>query len=121
MAVSDRSAVALTEHVGRAAHDSKDQPSSRERRSGLAVSATPASESKSELHVPGQLIPFGLLTTRPAPPLPMIVMDTLDSTTNLAPVVFAESIVTAQSGVPVQAPVQPAKRGRPRLPISASG
>src|SRR5262245_10267572 len=75
----------------------------------MAVSTTLASESKLELHAPGQLIPSGLLTTRPLPPLPMIVTFSVDTKTNLAPMVFAESIVTSQLPMPEQAPVQPAK------------
>jgi hypothetical protein len=87
------------------------QPSNREFGDGSSVSVTLLPESNEAEHVPGQSMPAGVLTMRPAA-LPVIDAETTnDVTLNAALTVTASVIVTLQVVVDValQAPPQPEK------------
>jgi len=61
------------------------------------------------VHVPGQLIPAGLLVTLPVP-LPDVVTVSAAPAVNVAVTVSAAVMVSLHVDEPVQAPLQPPKR-----------
>lgn len=76
---------------------------------GVAVSVSCAPGAKVALHVPGQLIPAGLLVTDPVP-LPASATVSATPALNVALTVSAAVIVTTQELVPVQLPLHPPKK-----------
>jgi dUTPase len=84
-------------------------PTKLEPAAGVSVRLTLVPLGKFALHVPGQLIPVGVLATVPDP-LPAIVTDSAKLTMlKVAVTDCAALIVTVQLPVPVQAPLHPAK------------
>jgi hypothetical protein len=86
------------------------QPVKVEPAAALAVSVTLVPPPKLALHVPGQLMPAGVLVTVPEP-VPAVVTDNAKLTRlKVAVTDWAAFIVTVQLPVPVQAPpLHPAK------------
>lgn len=74
----------------------------------VSVSVTFVFGAKLALHVPGQLIPVGLLVTVPVP-LPDVVTVNASPGVNAADTLSVAVIVTLQAAIPEQAPLQPPK------------
>ena len=71
------------------------------------MSETFVPEAKLAVHVPGQLIPAGLLVTVPVPDA--VTVSGYEVEENVAPTVSAPVISTVQPAVPVHAPLHPPK------------
>ena len=72
------------------------------------MSETFVPEAKLAVHVPGQLIPAGLLVTVPVPD--SVIVSAYDAEVEkVAPTVLAPVMSTVQPAVPEQAPLQPPK------------
>jgi hypothetical protein len=85
------------------------QPAKLEPVAGVSVRVTLVPLAKFALHVPGQVMPAGMLVTVPDP-LPATVTDKAKVTVlKVAVTAWAALIVTVQVPVPVQALLQPAK------------
>ena len=76
---------------------------------GVAVRVTFEPAEKLALHVPGQLIPVGLLVTVPVPVPAEVTVSGYDPRENVAPTDSAAVISTVHVVVPEHAPVQPPK------------
>jgi hypothetical protein len=76
---------------------------------GVAVRVSWLLGAKLALHVPGQLIPAGLLVTEPVP-LPVVATVRAMPALNVALTVSAAVIVTTQELVPEQLPLHPPKK-----------
>ena len=108
VAVTDWAAVIVTAHVPRPVQ-APDQPANVEPGAGVAVSVTAVPNEKVAKQVAPQSMGGGVELTLPKP-LPAFATDRPnDWSVNTAPTLFAASIVTLQSPVPEQAPVQPLK------------
>ena len=85
------------------------QPANRDVASGDAFSVTVAPESYVAEHMPGQLMPAGVLVTAP-PPLPAVVTVSVNCRMKVAVTDCAADIGTLHAPVPVHAPLQPENR-----------
>lgn len=108
VAVTVRAADMVTVHVP-VPEQSPLQPEKRDPLPGAAVMVTTVPVSNSSVQSPGQLTPAGELETVPVP-APAVSTLSPHWRVNVAVTLRAADIVTTQVDVPVQSPLQPAKR-----------
>jgi hypothetical protein len=107
VAVTALAAFMVTEHPA-VPEQAPLQPVNAEPAAGVSVNVTTVPLMKFALHVPGQLMPAGLLVTVPVP-LPAKVTVSGKITLKVAVTDFEASMVTEQEPLPEQAPLQPVK------------
>jgi hypothetical protein len=107
VAVTLAAASIVTRHVPVPLH-APDQPVNADSASAVASSATTVPEANEKAHVLPQEMPEGEDVTAPAPGPAFVTVSAWELRVNVAPTVFAASVVTVQLDVPAQAPVHPA-------------
>jgi hypothetical protein len=107
-AVTVAAALRVTAQVPVPLH-APDQPANVDPEAALAVSVTCVPLAKFELHVPGQLMPDGLLVTVPEPEPVVVTVSCTGAAawSNVAVTDVSPPRVTTQLAVPLHAPDQP--------------